>query len=164
MKRLFVLAAFIGGFALLGSTQTQAAGTANISVTVSLGEIISINLDAGTWNIGSIALSSVTESSAFTATNNGNVTENFAVKGGNGANGWTIGSSPDLNTFKVTADAVPYATYDITLSASDTTLASSIAPSGTQSFKLQYSAPTGDDKGAGKDQDFSITLTAGKTP
>lgn len=164
MKRLFVLAAFISGFALIGATQTQAASTANITVTVSLGEIISVNLDAGTWNIGSIALSSVTESSAYTATNNGNVTENFAIKGADGANGWTIGGTPALNTFKVAADASPYSAYNITLSASDTSLASSIATSGTQAFKLQYSAPTADDKGAGKDQGFTITLTASKTP
>jgi len=164
MKKIFVLTAFIAGFALLGSTQTQAASTANITVTVSLGEIISVNLDAGTWNIGSITLSSVTESSAFTATNNGNVTEDFAIKGSDGANAWTIGGSPALNTFKVAADASPYITYDITLSTSDATLASGIAPSGTQVFKLQYSAPTGDDKGAGKDQGFAINLTASKTP
>ena len=164
MKKLFVLTAFIAGFALLGATQAQAAGTANISVTVSLGEIISVNLDAGTWPIGSIALSSVTESSAFTATNNGNVTENFAVKTTDAAGAWTIGGTPGANTFKVAADTSPYAAYNITLSTSDATLASSIAPAGTQAFKLQYSAPTSDTKGAGISQNFTVTLTASKTP
>jgi hypothetical protein len=135
------------------------------TVVVTFGsDTISVSVSPGSWNVGSIAVGSVYESSAFTATNAGNVPEDFKIKSTNGANGWTIGGSPGSNTFKVAADAYPYATYDITLSASDISLASGIALSGTQDFKLQYSAPTPDNQGGGTSHDFTITITASKTP
>ena len=160
MKKIVYFILVIGMVLILKNA--YGGSTATISVTVSLEETVSISLDTNTWNIGSISLGATVESSAFTVTNDGNVAEDISIKATNGAGGWTIGTTPGENVFKVAADVEPYSSYDIVLSTTDTVLITNLASGNSKSFKLQYSAPTSDTYGGGVDQSFTITLTATK--
>lgn len=138
--------------------QAHAGTTGTIAVTVSLQEEISVSLDASAWNIGPIALSGTNPLPTVTATNDGNVTVDLAIRGANGAGGWFIGSPAAADTFEVSLGSPA-----ITLGTGDTSLASSVAKGGTVSIDMTYSAPTSDTLGGGVDQGFNITVTASKT-
>jgi hypothetical protein len=94
----------------------------------------------------------------------GNVLEDFKIKSTNGANGWTIGSSPGTNIFKVESDLGDNGSYETVLTTGDQSFVSALAVGGTQTFGLKYSAPTLDTQGGNTSHDFTITITASKTP
>lgn len=144
-----------GLFAMMG--MAWAADTGTITVTVSL-QSISVSLDTSTWDIGPIALGGSSTLPTVTATNNGNVATDLAIKGADGAGAWAIGTQG--------ADAfeVDVASPVLKLSTTNQTLVSGLAPSGTKAIDLTYKAPTSDTKGPGVAQGFSITITASKTP
>ena len=152
-----MLALAVGLVGLTG--QAWAAETDTITVTVSLESIISVSLDTDAWNIGAIVLSGTPESSPqFTATNDGNVGIDLDIKSSDGANGWTVGDPAASDTFKVTVT-----TPSLTLALGDQALTTNMAPSGTKTIDMTYTAPTGDTQGAGMDQGFTITVTASAT-
>ena len=143
---------------LAGMTgQVWAADTGTITVTVSLGEVISVSLDEPAWAIGAIALDGTSSSPTCTATNGGNVAIDLKISGANGAGGWTIGSPAAADVFEV-AVAVP----DIKLTTGEQVLAGNVAVSGTKTIDMDYTAPSGDTKGPGIAQGFDITITATK--
>jgi|AntAceMinimDraft_17_1070374.scaffolds.fasta_scaffold28200_2 hypothetical protein len=125
-------------------------------------EVISVYLNMNDWDIGTIGLSETEESVEITATNDGNVTEDFTIYCENGAGDWTIQSAVGEDSFTVKADVFPYGGYDITLEdgASPVTLVTSVEAEDTVYFKLQYSAPSSNTKVSGIPQDFDITITA----
>ena len=114
-------------------------------------------MNPDTWPIGDVALGATTSWEEFTATNDGNVTEDFTINGEDGDGGWTIQSAADVDAFVVQVDSPP-----ITLSFSDQTLADNVAPSGDKIFSLRYHSPTSDTWSADTDQDFHITIKASK--
>ena len=125
-------------------------------------EVISVYLNMNDWDIGTIGLSETEESVEITATNDGNVIEDFTINCENGAGDWTIQSAVGEDSFTVKADVFPYGGYDITLEDGTTpvTLATGVGAADTVYFKLQYSAPSGNTKVSGIPQDFDITITA----
>jgi len=156
-KPTLILALALGLVCLTG--QAFAATTGAITVTVSLEESISVSLSSSVWNIGPIALSGSSGPQAFTATNDGNVTIDLAIKASNGANSWTLGDPAAADTFKVTV-----ASPALTLTTTNQSLATSVAVAGTAPIGLTYAAPTSDTQGGGVDHSFSVTVTASKTP
>jgi len=153
MKWIPILA--VGLVAMTG--MAWAADTGTITVTVSL-QSISVSLDNSTWDIGPIALGGTNVLPTVTATNDGNVNIDLAIKGADGAGAWAIGTQ-GADTFEVDV-----ASPVLTLSTTNQTLASSLAPSGTKTIDLTYKAPTSDTKGPSVAQGFAITITASKTP
>ena len=125
-------------------------------------EIISVSVSPSTWAIGIIPLSSVYEAGPYTITNNGNVAEDFDIKGANGAGGWTLSGSIGQNAFKVEVDKEDDGSYEIILTGTDQALYSNLAVSGTKNIGLKYSAPNSDTVGGGTAQGFNITITASK--
>ena len=142
---------------LVGLTGQAWAGTTDqISVTVSLGSIISVDLDANTWTIGAITVSGTPEASPqFTAENDGNVDINLDIKASNGANSWLLGSPAASDTFEVTVT-----TPSLTLTISDQALTTNLAPAATKTIDMTYTPPTADTQGGGVDHSFSVTVTA----
>ena len=159
-----VLATLAAGFVSLGIPKLYAAPTDTIAVTVTLAQNISVAIDVSAWNLANIDLSSASTSVLCTASNDGNVHENFAIKGANGAGAWAIAGSPGSDTFKIAAATnATYDTWDIVLDAIGVPLAANVPKhGGTLQFKLQYSAPTADTKGIEVDQGFNVTVTASK--
>ncbi len=76
------------------------AGTSSgVSVTVTA-KNISISVSPTTYNYGVLALGTTTETaSSFTATNDGNVTENFLIRGADTAN-WALAATPGTDQYE----------------------------------------------------------------
>ena len=145
--------------ALVGLTGQAQAGTEDsISVTVSLGSIISVDLDIGAWNIGAIVLSGSSVSPTFTAENDGNVNIDLDITASDVANGWSLGSPAASDTFEVTVT-----TPSLTLTTDDQALTTNLAPTLTKTIDMTYNAPTADTQGGGTDHSFTVTVTASAT-
>lgn len=123
---------------------------------------LGISITPDSWNIGPGPLNNVVESGTFTVQNLGNVAQDISIKGGQGANGWTLQSSAGTNAFKVEADSGDDGSYETVVSTSEQPVAANLAVSGTSVFGLRYSAPSGDTFGGGVAQDFTITLKASR--
>ena len=159
-----VLATLVVGFVSMGIPATYAAPTAGITVTVTLAEVISVSIDVPTWAIGQKALSETAISALVTATNDGNVTEDLAIKAADGAGAWTLGAVAGANQFSLgLATSDPYATF-VAMDKVGVALKAALARNATQPFKMQYSMPVSDTKGGGVGQGFNVTVTASKTP
>ena len=138
---IFVVAAM--GICCLVVSQAQADTTDAINVTVTLTDSISVALtgdDVPTWDIGAIECGGTpVVSTVVTATNDGNVAEDFKIEGED-ANSWTIGASADEDVFVVKAAVgTPYETFSIVLENGTTpvSLDTSVAMySGETLFKL----------------------------
>ena len=144
----------------LGIPQAQAAATDSIAVTVTLDTIISVSVDVSAWAIGAKTLSATALSDLVTATNDGNVTEKFMIKGANGGGGWALGAAAGADQFSLGFDlTAPYETF-VAIDTTGVVLAAPVARAGAQTFKMQYGMPTSDTKGGGVGQGFDITVTA----
>ena len=149
MKSLLAISLFLLGSALfiLGNT-ANAATSATVTATVTA-QNVSVNVTDGTVAYGTLATSTTQDTTSGglndsqTATNNGNVTEDFNIRGQNSAN-WTLGASAGADTYRhrfciTTCDSSPTWTA---LTTSNQTLASSVSTSGTQIFDLEIATPT----------------------
>jgi hypothetical protein len=131
-------------------TLSQAATTANVSATVTA-QLISVTVASGTVAYGTVVLSGTKDTTASglnntqTATNNGNVAEDFSISSSNATGGtqWTIsgtaiGSDQYMHKFSVNGGSTWAA-----MTTSNTSLASNIAAtSGTRTFDLQILTPS----------------------
>ena len=148
--------------ALVGLTgQAWAAEEDTIIVTVSMESVVSVDVTPAAWNIGAVSEGG-SNGEAFTATNDGNVTEDLTITGANGANSWNLGPAPGVDVFAVMLDrSLP---SEDMLETSPVPLTTSLAPAAGYAFTLDYSAPTSDTQGGGLDHSFSITITASASP
>jgi len=140
-------------------SQLQAGPTAGINVTVTL-ELISVSVAPTSWAIGSVAAESTTESSAYTVTNDGNVTENISIQCGSSAS-WTVVSTISApNQFKMEAKGGDQSSY-VSIDASKV-LKSNLAAAGTVTdLKLNFTAPQAGSNTTA--QTIPVTLTASKS-
>lgn len=113
--------------------------------------VISITLEGGSGTVtyGIVATSQATTASGVNQTqtvrNNGNVPEDFDIKGQNSAH-WTLGTTAGNATYKhewcmQTCDSTPVWNA-FTASYAGSYLVSNIAANGTQDFDLQVTVPT----------------------
>ena len=162
MKKLAIIVVLAAGMCCFGISHSQAGTDGIITVSVTAAETVAITLSPNAWAIGEVAFTDVTTSPEYTATNTGNVNEDFTIKGANGAGGWLIQTGPvGDDIFMVGADLDPSDEYDILLWTTDETLEDSVSfANGTAAFKLQYSTPSGDTYGQGVAQGFVVTVTA----
>ena len=138
--------AALGGAALLASAAIPALAVTEGSVTATVtAQSISITVDVPSVPYGTLAVNTESAPSAIiTATNNGNVTENFNIKGSNSTN-WTLsdvaaGAGTFMHKFAKSQDA--YTAYTALHNTNYTALATGVAASGTQLFKLKLTMPT----------------------
>lgn len=150
------IAAAIGAAALLlGSVLPVLAATeASVAATVTV-QNISVTVADGTVAYGTLGVNTSKDTTSGgvndtqTATNNGNVTENFLIRGQNSAN-WTLvgvaGVDQYVHQFCTAGTGVPDpcdATPSYTaLTTSNQTVVNSVATSGTQKFDLKITTPT----------------------
>jgi len=157
MKKAILM--LVAAVSLLGAGgPIWAAGTDTISVTVSLEETVSVSVTPSSWTIGAIGLSGTSGPTSFTATV-GNTATKLEIMASNGAGGWTIGATAGADQFVVAVTSPA-----ITLTTAYQELDPSVAAYGSKDFLLTYSAPSGDTKGAGLDQGFTVTLKASAAP
>lgn len=163
VKKLSV-AMLAAGFVCLGIPASHAAVTDSITITVTLAEIVSVNVDVATWAIGAKALSDTALSDLVTATNDGNVTEDLLIKATDADGAWTLGAAAGADQFALGLDiSDPYETF-VAIDKTGVSLKAALVRNAAQTFKMQYSLPTSDTKGGGVAQGFTVTVTASKTP
>lgn len=143
---------FLGGLIalllmILGPV-TRAATTATVTATVTA-QNISVSVSDGTVAYGTLSTSATQDTTSSglddsqTASNGGNVTEDFNIQGKNSTN-WTLGNTAGSETYThkfctTTCDSSPIWTV---LTTSYQTLATGISASGNQIFDLQIGTPT----------------------
>jgi len=133
----------------LFSAKVDAADTGTVNATVTA-QNISVSVADGTVAYGVLAVNSSKSTTTTdlndlqTATNGGNVAENFNIKGSNSA-AWTLAATPGAeqytHKFCTTSCTTPPTNYTA-LTTNYQTLGTAIATSGTKTFDLQITTPT----------------------
>ncbi|KKT34691.1 MAG: hypothetical protein UW23_C0031G0015 [Candidatus Collierbacteria bacterium GW2011_GWA1_44_12] len=139
-----------------------ATDTATVTATVTV-QNISVSVSPGTVTYGTLANNASADTNPAatqTATNNGNVAEDFFIKGVNTAD-WTLagtaGSDQYVHKFCVATCGTPPTNYTA-LTINDSALATAVATSGTQTFDLEITTPN--PSTVYTEQSPNITVTA----
>lgn len=144
---LVVATGIVAGW--LGSNQVDAADTAVVSATVTV-QNVSVSVSPGTVAYGTMALNTSKSTipadlnAPQTVTNNGNISEQFNIRGQNSAN-WTLGLTAGADTYVhqfCSAACTSPPTNFTGLTTNYQTLAASVASSGTQTLHLRLTTPT----------------------
>jgi hypothetical protein len=142
----------------------KAATTGTITATVTV-QNVSITVTDGTVAYGTLGLNSSLGTNAAqtqTATNDGNVAEDFAIKGQDSA-GWTleaaVGANQYMNRFCIATCASPPTNYTA-LTTDNQTLVANVSASGTQTFDLYITTPTSSTAFTSQSVDVTVTATA----
>ena len=161
MSNKILAVIFIFSVAILG-TSAYAADSANVSATVTA-QNISLTVSDGSISYGTLALGAsqdtLTLSDTQTVTNNGNVTEDFDIKGSNSSgDAWMIvdadpGTDDYMHAFSV--DSGSNWTY---MSEGYKEMKTSVTPSSTQSLDLKITTPTS--TSVFTEQTVSVTILA----
>ena len=128
--------------------------------------VVSVSISDGTVSYGIMPVNTSKSTLAGelnnmqTATNDGNVTENFNIKGQNSAN-WTLGDVTGNETYKQEF-SINGGTSWTALTTSYQTLATAIAVNGNQTFDLRITTPTSTDYFT--QQSVNVTIQAVQTP
>lgn len=156
------------GLGLIGSlvwSSAIAATTASVTATVTV-QNISLTVTDGTVTYGTLG-QNATKSTIVadlndkqTATNNGNIAEDFNIKGQNSTN-WTLGATAGSDQYIhkfCTASCTSPPTNFTALTTSYQALGTNIATSATKSFDLFLNTPN--PSTVFTQQDISITVQA----
>jgi len=165
MLKLFLLFAILALVVGVLSQVALAATTGTVSATVTV-QNISLTVTDGTVAYGTLGLNATASTRSpvdlQTATNNGNVTETFTIKGQNSAN-WTLaataGTDNYVHGFCLATCTTPPTNYTA-LTTSNQTLAAGVAASGTQTFDLYINTPTSSTNFTSQSVDVIVTATA----
>lgn len=152
---------------LFSATFVMAASTGAVTATVTA-QNISVTVTDGSVAYGSLSTSTTEDTTATgvnnsqTATNNGNVTQDFNIQGQDSA-AWTLAgtaaSEAYTHKFCITdCDGTP--TW-VALTTSYQTLATGVADSGTQIFDLQIGTPTSTATFTQQSVDITVQAVAG---
>lgn len=160
------LAFFLAAFAAITGSLTLTAvaenpATVNATVTaLTISVSVSPNSVAyGTRQVGTA--DAIPSPAFFTATNNGNVNENFAIRGSDTA-AWELNGTAGPDTYVhrfSTGSQGPWTTLDETTSSS---LVSGVTPTGNVQVFLNMDLPTSTT--ANGQQNAAVTIIATQTP
>lgn len=152
------------GLVVSFSRSAKAATSGTITATVTV-QNISITVTDGTVAYGTLGLNSsagTNSADTQTATNDGNVTESFVIRGQDSA-GWTLGASAGadqyVHRFCITSCTTPPTNYTA-LTTSNQTLVASVAAAGNQTFDLYITTPTSSTTFTSQSVDVIVTAAA----
>lgn len=166
MKKLLIILATL---AIIASVGVMKAEAADITVTVTL-QKIDVSVSPISWALSTIApgagkSSWVTEvAGKFTATNGGNVSENFTIAAGSTSpSTWTVDLAAGVNKYAIgfghgTSPYTTEPTYTNFTTAG--ALASGVAAAGTDVFDLRFTAPSAGSTFNAAGETFTVSLTA----
>ena len=132
-------------FSLISYSAAWGASTASVTATVTV-QNVSVSLSDGTISWGTLASNTASTTSpglTQTATNDGNIAEDFNIKGQNSGS-WTLAGTNGTDQYVqrfCTASCTSAPTNYTALTTSYQTLASAVAASGTQTFDLYILTP-----------------------
>ncbi|MCL4415128.1 MAG: hypothetical protein M1365_00280 [Actinobacteria bacterium] len=141
-----------------------AATTGTVAATVTA-QNVSITLDVTSVTYGTLATGASKDTTtggtntSITATNNGNVNEDFTIRGANTTN-WTLSGSAGSENYvhafcTATCDSTPTWTA---LTTSNASLQATVSASGTKTFDLKITTPTSTANFT--EQTANVTVTA----
>jgi len=147
---------------VLTASRTDTNVTTNVTVTAyfAVNPQLGLTVLPNTWAVGPLPLSAIVESTTFSATNTGNVAEDFMIQASDGVGGWHLATVAGLNAFRVDADKNNDGVYELVLTKADQALTTGVLVGGPRAFRLKYGAPTGDTVGGAVAQNFSVILKA----
>jgi subtilisin family serine protease len=145
----------IGNIAYSGG-RNDYYGYGRVNADAALASRISVTVDPLAWSIGVVNMGETAETGPnyFTATNDGNVPEDFAIQCGNSGQGWTCGAAAGIETFSMKAQGGDLT--DWTAIHTSQILKTNVAEDGAVTFDLQFRAPTAT---VHLDNEHSITVT-----
>jgi len=179
MIRLCILMALALGVSALSANQLSAEGVEETVTATVTGQSVSMTVSPTSIDYGTVPFESSQSSLAaaggpitFTATNTGNVNEDFLVRGtdatGSGFT-WTLqngafacGSPTNNNKFR--HSVAPVSQPAIFLTTADDFLATAVAPAGSQPFNSEIYMPCFGSDGAGLVATTQIVVTAVAVP
>ncbi len=155
----------LGGDVILGAP----AGPPIITITITLAQI-GVDVSPTNWPLGVLGLGASKSSwisgnpGAFTATNTGNVPEDFTITAtASSPGGWLPGPAPGENTFRICygLNADPYTSEPTWTCFGETpvTMDGPIDVGADLPFDLRFTAPTSNTTG-GENESFVISLAA----
>lgn len=164
MKRLLPVVFVFVLLSLLVTGVVRAATSATVAATVTV-QNISVTVADGAVSygiLGNNASAGTNASDTQTATNNGNVAEDFVIKGQNTAS-WTLGATAASDQYihrfcTATCGSAP--TNYTALTTNNQTLATNVAASGTQTFDLYLTTPNPSTVFTQQSVDVIVTATA----
>ena len=143
MKSLIATICILSLVGMVVGVVAQGADTASVAATVTV-QNISVTVTDGTVAYGVMAAGAskdtLSPADLQTATNNGNVTENFNIRGTDSGT-WTLGATAGSNVYVHKFSTNSGAAWTA-LTLVNQTLATGKAVSGTQTFDLQITTPT----------------------
>ena len=144
----------------------QAASTATVTATVTV-QNVSVSVSDGSVSYGTLGTSSNANTASGdlddsqTATNNGNVSEDFNIRGAD-TSAWTLAVSIGADQYKhdfCTSDCDGTPTWTA-LTTSYQTLSSSVSASGTQVFDLRLNTPSSSSSYSEQSADVTVQAVA----
>lgn len=159
MKKALLIASLLALMMVVGVTQATAQ-TDDVTVTVTVPSVLSVSLSTGAWAIGEVALGETATSVSITATNNGNVTEDFSIVSGDSTN-WTCETAAGSEVFFMEAQGGDLTSYT-SIDTSQTLETDLPKTTGTVSFFLRFTAPTAT-AALDTEQAITVTVTAAAT-
>ena len=168
MKNILVVLSLFGIVVLSVVGVAQGASTGTVAATVTA-QNISVSVTSGTVAYGTLAANSTKSTIATdlndtqTATNNGNVAEDFTIKGQNSGN-WTLGAAAGVDTyveqFCVSSCTTPPTNFTALTTSNQPLGAGNLAANGTQTFDLRINTPTSSSVTTQQSVDVTITAAA----
>ncbi len=167
MKSLITYLSILGLVGMIITMEALAADTATVTATVTV-QNISVSVSDGEVSYGTLAVNTSQDTTSGnlndsqTATNDGNVTENFNIKGQDSA-AWTLASSAGADQYVhefCTSNCDTSPTWTA-LTTDYQTLATGIEASGTQVFDLKITTPTSTSSYDEQSVDVTVQAVAG---
>lgn len=166
MKKALIGIVMLIALVAFGATQAEAA---DIAVTVTVSEVLSVTITPTSWAIGPVSEGSTTTTwtdttpaggGHFTATNTGNSSGNLTISVTNSVN-WTAGASPGDEVFAMghgqTETLGTEPTYT-NITNAGVALTSDLAAEGDYKFDLQFEVPTNTAYG-GTEQSMTVAIS-----
>src|SRR3989344_3706482 len=147
MKKTLAIITFASFLFATSNLLVWAADTGAVTATVTV-QNISVSIFDGTVTYGTLSNNATADTTSGglndsqTATNDGNVTENFNIRGANSAS-WTLAGTNGSDIYRhrfCTSDCDGTPTWNA-LTTSYQTLATGVATSGNQVFDLEIQTP-----------------------
>ena len=127
------------------------AEAADITVTVTL-QNVAVSVSQGTWAIGPVVASSVSDLVGCTATNDGNVVEDFWIQVSNSSSGdWTAGGTAVEDVFVMKEGTT-------VLTGTPATFETSVAIDDSKPVELHFTAPSSST--VDTEQTITVTVSA----
>lgn len=158
-----ILVAIVAAFAALGGSPALASHTETATVNATVTPVVlSVIVSPTSVAYDPVELNStgnVPTPGSFTATNNGNITENINIRGTDTA-GWTLAGTAGANQYVHKASKDAFGTQTVVLTTTSQGLDTGVTVSSAVTVSLKLDAPTSTTTAATQDADVTVIAVA----